>query len=93
MLFCQTKRATYDCDLSRHTSQQEKIFLKALLADFQRTGVEEVIFNQVYKQHVSLCRFDGKNNSVCYSAMYVLIFCCFRPPNLDLTPARDQTIA
>lgn len=44
----------------RSTSQQEQIFLRALVAEFQRTGIEEAPLSKVYKQHISLCRMEGK---------------------------------
>lgn len=44
----------------RHASVQEQVFLKAIVAEFQRTGVEETVFSKVYQQHVSLCRFEGE---------------------------------
>jgi origin recognition complex subunit 1 len=43
----------------RNASQHEQIFLKAIVAEFQRTGVEEAVFSRVYTQHVALCRFEG----------------------------------
>lgn len=43
----------------RNSSLHEKIFLRAILAEFQRTGIEEAVFNKVYKQHITLCRFEG----------------------------------
>lgn len=45
---------------ARNASMHEKLFLRAVLAEFGRTGVEEAIFRGVYRQHMSLCRFDGK---------------------------------
>lgn len=47
-----------DC-FFRNSSLHEKIFLRAILAEFQRTGIEEAVFNKVYKQHITLCRFEG----------------------------------
>ncbi|KFV58501.1 Origin recognition complex subunit 1 [Tyto alba] len=37
----------------------EQIFLKAILAEFRRAGVEEATIQQVYHQHVALCRIEG----------------------------------
>ncbi|PKK27366.1 origin recognition complex, subunit 1 [Columba livia] len=37
----------------------EQIFLKAILAEFRRAGVEEATVQQVYHQHVALCRIEG----------------------------------
>ena len=46
--------------LLRNGSLHEKIFLRAIVAEFHRTGVEEALFARVYKQHLSLCRFEGR---------------------------------
>uniref|UniRef100_A0A8B9TKK3 Origin recognition complex subunit 1 n=1 Tax=Anas platyrhynchos TaxID=8839 RepID=A0A8B9TKK3_ANAPL len=43
----------------RNASLHEQIFLKALLAEFRRAGVEEATVQQVYHQHISLCRMEG----------------------------------
>ena len=43
----------------RHASLQEKLFLRGIIAEFQRTGVEEALFSGIYIQHVSLCRMEG----------------------------------
>ena len=63
------------CD--RNASLHEKLFLRAILAEFTRTGVEEAVFRCVYKQHVSLCRFDGMTkylfldwNTGCYLQLF-----------------------
>ena len=60
----------------RNASLHEKLFLRAVLAEFARTGVEEAVFRCVYRQHVSLCRFEGIMNSLllCSLILYVLIF-------------------
>lgn len=42
-------------------SLHEKIFLKSLMAEFQRTGIEEATFSKVFQQHISYCRFEGIN--------------------------------
>ena len=44
---------------ARNSSLHEKLFLRAVLAEFGRTGIEEAVFRGVYRQHVSLCRFEG----------------------------------
>ena len=46
----------------RSASQQEQIFLRALVAEFQRTGIEEAPFSKVFQQHVSLCRIEGSHS-------------------------------
>ncbi|NXJ62090.1 ORC1 protein, partial [Rostratula benghalensis] len=43
----------------RNASLHEQIFLRAILAEFQRAGVEEATVQQVYQQHVALCRMEG----------------------------------
>ncbi|KFP20780.1 Origin recognition complex subunit 1 [Egretta garzetta] len=40
-------------------SLHEQIFLKATLAEFRRAGVEEATVQQVYHQHLALCRIEG----------------------------------
>ncbi|XP_060078771.1 origin recognition complex subunit 1-like [Ylistrum balloti] len=42
----------------RSCSIQEKVFLRAIVAEFHRTGLEEAEFSKLYSQHISLCRFD-----------------------------------
>lgn len=44
----------------RTASDQEKIFLRAVVAEFQRCGLEEAEFAKIYIQHSALCRIDGK---------------------------------
>ncbi|NXQ27943.1 ORC1 protein, partial [Alaudala cheleensis] len=43
----------------RNASLHEQIFLKAILAEFRRAGVEEATVQQVYHHHVALCRVEG----------------------------------
>ncbi|NXI82077.1 ORC1 protein, partial [Rhipidura dahli] len=43
----------------RNASLHEQIFLKAILAEFRRAGVEEATVQQVYQHHVALCRMEG----------------------------------
>nr|XP_022316205.1 uncharacterized protein LOC111119919 [Crassostrea virginica] len=43
----------------RTASDQEKIFLRAVVAEFQRCGLEEAEFAKIYVQHTALCRIDG----------------------------------
>ncbi|KAK0177279.1 hypothetical protein PV328_001348 [Microctonus aethiopoides] len=42
-----------------HCSEMEKVFLQAVCGDIKRTGVEETIFIDVYKQFDALCSFEG----------------------------------
>ncbi|NXI57073.1 ORC1 protein, partial [Chloroceryle aenea] len=43
----------------RNASLHEQIFLKAILAEFRRAGVEEATIQQVYHQHIALSRIEG----------------------------------
>ncbi|NWR62744.1 ORC1 protein, partial [Bucorvus abyssinicus] len=55
----------------RNASLHEQIFLKAILAEFRRTGVEEATFQQVYHQHVALCRIEGMQSTTVSEIMAV----------------------
>lgn len=46
--------------LCRYCSKMEQLFLQAVAAEIQRTGVEETVFENVYVQLKTLCIFDGK---------------------------------
>uniref|UniRef100_A0AAY5L617 Origin recognition complex subunit 1 n=1 Tax=Esox lucius TaxID=8010 RepID=A0AAY5L617_ESOLU len=43
----------------RCASVQEQLFLRAVLAEFRRLGLEEATFQQVFVQHRALCRVEG----------------------------------
>ncbi|KAJ8040634.1 Origin recognition complex subunit 1 [Holothuria leucospilota] len=43
----------------RNASNQEQTFLRAVVSEFRQTGLEETTFEEVLKQHVSLCRLQG----------------------------------
>ncbi|KAG9469752.1 hypothetical protein GDO78_019735 [Eleutherodactylus coqui] len=43
----------------RSASVQEQAFLKAVIAEFRRSGLEESTFQQVYHQYIALCRIEG----------------------------------
>ncbi|XP_078417230.1 origin recognition complex subunit 1 [Cetorhinus maximus] len=43
----------------RSASAQEQLFMRAVLAEFQRLGLEEATFQQIYQQHIGLCRIEG----------------------------------
>ncbi|XP_075412158.1 origin recognition complex subunit 1 [Tenrec ecaudatus] len=43
----------------RNCSVLEQCFLRAILAEFRRSGLEEATFKQVYRQHVTLCSVEG----------------------------------
>uniref|UniRef100_A0AAQ5XNZ0 Origin recognition complex subunit 1 n=1 Tax=Amphiprion ocellaris TaxID=80972 RepID=A0AAQ5XNZ0_AMPOC len=40
-------------------SMQEQLFLRAVIAEFRRLGLEEATFQQVFVQHQALCRLEG----------------------------------
>ncbi|XP_033996879.1 origin recognition complex subunit 1 isoform X1 [Trematomus bernacchii] len=40
-------------------SVQEQLFLRAIIAEFRRLGLEEATFQQVFVQHQALCRVEG----------------------------------
>ncbi|CAI9571948.1 unnamed protein product, partial [Staurois parvus] len=43
----------------RNSSVLEQCFLRAVIAEFRRSGLEEATFQQVYHQHIVLCRIEG----------------------------------
>uniref|UniRef100_A0A8C9A9P5 Origin recognition complex subunit 1 n=1 Tax=Prolemur simus TaxID=1328070 RepID=A0A8C9A9P5_PROSS len=43
----------------KNSSVLEQGFLRAILAEFRRSGLEEATFQQIYSQHVALCRMEG----------------------------------
>ncbi|XP_073419746.1 origin recognition complex subunit 1 isoform X2 [Dendrobates tinctorius] len=43
----------------RSASVQEQTFLKAVIAEFRRSGLEESTLQQVYHQYIALCRIEG----------------------------------
>ncbi|XP_039175980.1 origin recognition complex subunit 1 [Crotalus tigris] len=43
----------------RNGSLQEQIFLKATIAEFHRLGLEEATIQQIFHQHIALCRIEG----------------------------------
>ncbi|XP_062974400.1 origin recognition complex subunit 1 [Elgaria multicarinata webbii] len=43
----------------RNASLQEQTFLKATIAEFRRLGLEEATVQQIFHQHVALCRIEG----------------------------------
>ncbi|BFZ00133.1 hypothetical protein BsWGS_03172 [Bradybaena similaris] len=46
----------------RNLAVQEQLFLKAIVAEFQRSGIEEADFCKLYDQHQTLCRFEDSIN-------------------------------
>ncbi|NXJ76987.1 ORC1 protein, partial [Trogon melanurus] len=55
----------------RNASLHEQIFLKAILAEFRRAGVEEATVQQIYHQHVALCRVEGMQSPTVSEIMAV----------------------
>lgn len=43
----------------RNSSVLEQCFLRAVISEFRRSGLEETLFQQVYHQLVALCRIEG----------------------------------
>ncbi|KAG8436901.1 hypothetical protein GDO86_007840 [Hymenochirus boettgeri] len=43
----------------RNASILEQAFLRAVIAEFRRSGLEEATFQQIYRQHIALCRIEG----------------------------------
>ncbi|KAM9324696.1 origin recognition complex subunit 1 [Gastrophryne carolinensis] len=43
----------------RNSSMLEQGFLRAVISEFRRSGLEEATFQQVYHQHIALCRIEG----------------------------------
>ncbi|XP_069498296.1 origin recognition complex subunit 1 isoform X2 [Ambystoma mexicanum] len=43
----------------RNSSVLEQGFLRAVLSEFRRSGLEEALFQQVYHQLIALCRLEG----------------------------------
>ncbi|XP_074858978.1 origin recognition complex subunit 1 [Carettochelys insculpta] len=43
----------------RSASLHEQMFLKAVIAEFRRSGLEEATVQQIYHHHVALCRIEG----------------------------------
>lgn len=50
-------------NLLRSCSVMEQFVLKAVVAEFIRSGLEEAMFGRVLEQYISLCRFDGENSN------------------------------
>ncbi|NXU01325.1 ORC1 protein, partial [Buphagus erythrorhynchus] len=55
----------------RNASLHEQIFLKAILAEFRRAGVEEATVQQIYHHHVALCRVEGLQSPTVSEAMAI----------------------
>ncbi|XP_063283268.1 origin recognition complex subunit 1 [Pelobates fuscus] len=43
----------------RSSSVMEQTFLRAVIAEFRRSGLEEATFQKVYYQNIALCRIEG----------------------------------
>ncbi|NWR52801.1 ORC1 protein, partial [Regulus satrapa] len=55
----------------RNASLHEQIFLRAILAEFHRAGVEEATVQQIYHHHVALCRMEGLQSPVVSEIMAI----------------------
>ncbi|XP_032923599.1 origin recognition complex subunit 1 [Catharus ustulatus] len=55
----------------RNASLHEQIFLKAILAEFRRAGVEEATVQQIYHHHVALSRMEGLQSPTVSEAMAI----------------------
>lgn len=49
-----------DISSFRNCSRLEKLFLQSVVAENERTGVEETTFISVYRQYQSLCALSSK---------------------------------
>ncbi|XP_053325094.1 origin recognition complex subunit 1 [Spea bombifrons] len=43
----------------KNASVMEQTFLRAVIAEFRRSGLEEATLQKVFQQHVALCRIEG----------------------------------
>ena len=84
----------------RNASLHEKLFLRALLAEFGRTGVEEAVFRCVYRQHTALCRFDGIHRICAYLETYIcpfngrlpsVLWCCWLGGRKGIRPVKKES--
>ncbi|XP_055580613.1 origin recognition complex subunit 1 [Falco cherrug] len=55
----------------RNASLHEQIFLKAVLAEFRRAGVEEATVQEIYRQHIALCRMEGRQSPTLSGVMAI----------------------
>ena len=56
---------------SRHSSVHEKMFLRGVLAEFRRTGLEEASFKQVNVQLQALYRTEGQTLAECLFIIFL----------------------
>ncbi|CAI5777168.1 origin recognition complex subunit 1 isoform X1 [Podarcis lilfordi] len=56
----------------RNASLYEQIFLKATIAEFRRSGLEESTVQQIFHQHVALCRIEGLQTPTVSDALAVV---------------------
>uniref|UniRef100_A0A8C5WMG8 Origin recognition complex subunit 1 n=1 Tax=Leptobrachium leishanense TaxID=445787 RepID=A0A8C5WMG8_9ANUR len=57
----------------RSSSVMEQTFLRAVIAEFRRSGLEEATFQKVFYQHVALCRIEGMQPQSLSEAMAVCL--------------------
>nr|KAG5710318.1 hypothetical protein BaRGS_009034 [Batillaria attramentaria] len=53
-----SSRLQFASDLNLAT--QEQLFLKAIVAEFKHSGIEEAEFGKLYTHHLALCRFESR---------------------------------
>ncbi|KAK3749425.1 hypothetical protein RRG08_003274 [Elysia crispata] len=75
----------------RNLSVQEQMFLRAVVAEFQRAGIEEAQFSKLYDQHQIICRFEGIHSptmtevaALCYRLGSIRLL-LVEPGHLDLS--------
>lgn len=57
----------------KNCSRMEQIFLQAIVAEMERTGIEETIFLDVYTQVKAIATFIGRNVPT-IGTLYIYIF-------------------
>ena len=48
----------------RSASAHEQMFLRAVLSEFRRTGLEETTLGEIYTQMLTLCRTEGQSGHI-----------------------------
>lgn len=66
-------------DVYRSASAHEQMFLRAVLSEFRRTGLEEATLGDIYTQMETLYRTEGQFTTLCvlvHSVCTLFIFHC-----------------
>ena len=68
----------------------EQLFLQAVAAEVQRTGVEETSFNKVYEQLRTLCTFDGRlitgyDKSTKIYVLHLYVYLCINMCSIEIS--------